>query len=251
MQYPGEDIKGESAGRPLTGVEIRISSESELLVRGDNIFVGYHKSTEATDKVLEKEGWFHSGDAGYIDEAGHLIFLDRLDDLRELASGHKYAPQYIESKLRFSSYIRDAMIIGNKSREYPIALIGIDFENAGRWAEANRIAYTTSVDLSQREEIRQLIQRDLEKVNRTLPEGSRVGKFINLHKEFDPDEAELTRTRKVRRGFLEDRYKDLIDAIFKGDEEFPIETPITYHDGRKGVIKTTIKINTLSGAQVK
>ena len=165
--------------------------------------------------------------------------------MRELTGGQKYAPQYVESRLRFSPYIKDAIALGDKSRNYVAALINIDFENCARWAEAHKVVYTTFADLSQKPEVFELVRKDIERVNRNLPEYSRIKKFANFHKELDPDEAELTRTRKLRRGFLEKRYGDLVEAIYQDKTEFTAEAAITYRDGRKGTIKTVVKINSL------
>ena len=235
------DIAFESVGRPALGTEVRITDEGELLVRSDCMFRGYHKESGKTAATLI-EGWCHTGDAVHINEGGHLIFLDRLEHMGELSSGIKYAPQYIEGRLRFSPYIKDAMVIGGKDKEFVSAILNIDFAIVGKWAERNRIPYTTFVDLSQKKEVADLVQKDLVRVNGYLPEPARVRRFVLLHKEFDPDEAELTRTRKLRRDFMEKRYKDLIDAMYKDGEEIDVKAPVTYRDGRKGIVTTTIKV---------
>jgi len=238
------DIRFDSIGPVIPGFQLRIADDGEILIKGDGVFHGYYKMPDVTTESLT-EGWFHTGDAGHIDDDGHLIYLDRVKELGELAGGFKYAPQYIESRLRFSPYIKDAMTLGGKDRENVTALINIDFENCGRWAEANRVPYTTFTDLSQKPEIINLVRKDIERVNRSLPRYSRIKTFANLHKELDPDEAELTRTRKLRRGFLEERYGGLIEAIHKDQTEFEAEAPITYRDGRKGTVKTTVQINSM------
>jgi len=239
------DIRFDSIGPVIPGFQLRIADDGEILIRGDGVFHGYYKMPEVTAEALA-DGWFHTGDAGHIDENdGHLIYLDRVKELGELAGGYKYAPQYIESRLRFSPYIKDAMTLGGKDREHVTALINIDFDNCGRWAEANRINYTTFTDLSQKPEIIDLVRKDIERVNRSLPRYSRIKTFANLHKELDADEAELTRTRKLRRGFLEERYGGLIGAINNNQPEFAAEAQITYRDGRKGTIKTQVTINSV------
>jgi len=243
--HRGADIRFDSVGPVIQGFQVRIANDGEILIKGDGVFHGYYKMPDETNRTLE-DGWFHTGDAGHIDDNdGHLIYLDRVKELGELAGGYKYAPQYIESQLRFSPYIKDAMTLGGKDRENVTALINIDFENCGRWAEANRVTYTTFTDLSQKPEIINLVQKDIERVNRSLPRYSRIKIFANLHKELDADEAELTRTRKLRRGFLEERYGGLIQAIYNDQTQFEAEVPITYRDGRKGTIKTTVKINSM------
>lgn len=238
------DVKFESVGRPALGTQVRITDEGELLIRSDSMFREYYRDPAKTKEAF-KGNWFRTGDAVHIDEDGHLIFLDRLKELGELATGVKYAPQYIEGRLRFSPYIKDAMVIGSKDNQFVSALINIDFTMAGKWAENNHVPYTTFVDLSQKKEIADLVQKDLNRVNSYVPEGARVRRFVLLHKEFDPDEAELTRTRKLRRGFMETRYKDLIEAMYSGKDEVKVEAPVTYRDGRKGSVTTSIKIRTV------
>ncbi|MGD9142535.1 MAG: AMP-binding protein [Dehalococcoidia bacterium] len=238
------EIKFESLGRPALGTSVRITDEGELLVSSDCMFMGYHKDPEKTDAVLI-DGWCHTGDAVNINEQGHIIFMDRLEHMGELKTGAKYAPQYIEGRLRFSPYIKDAMVIGGSDKDYVSAIINIDFNMVGKWAERNRIPYTTFVDLSQKKEVADLVRMDLERVNGYLPDNARVHKFVLLHKEFDPDEAELTRTRKLRRDFMEERYKDMINAMYNNMESVDVEAPVTYRDGRKGVVTTSINVRSL------
>ena len=240
------EIKFESVGRPALGTEARITDEGELLVRSDRMFRNYHKDPEKTAAILI-DGWCSTGDAVNIDEEGHIIFLDRLEHTSELSSGIKYAPQYIEGRLRFSPYIKDAMVIGGKDKDFVSALINMDFTMIGKWAEHNRLPYTTFVDLSQKEEVAALVQKDLVRVNGYLPEPARVRKFVLMHKEFDPDEAELTRTRKLRREFMEERYRDLIEHIYGDSKEIKVEAAVTYRDGRKGIVTTSIKVRTVPG----
>jgi len=235
------EIDFESVGRPAIDTEVRVTDEGELLVRSDSMFSGYHEDTEKTAEVLVNN-WCHTGDAVNIDDKGHLIFLDRLDHMGELKSGMKYAPQYIEGRLRFSPYIKDAMVIGGKDKDFVSAIINIDFTMVGKWAERSRLPYTTFVDLSQKKEVADLVKKDLVRVNSYLPEPARVMKFVLMHKEFDPDEAELTRTRKLRREFMEERYKELIDTIYQGMGEIQVRAPVTYRDGRTGIVTTSIKV---------
>jgi long-chain acyl-CoA synthetase len=238
------DIKFESVGRPAVGTEVRITNDGELLVRSECMFNEYHRDPEKTKEAF-KDGWFCTGDAVHISEDGHLIFLDRLKELGELATGVKYAPQYIEGRLRFSPYIKDAMVVGGKDKQFVSAIVNIDFTMVGKWAENNHVPYTTFVDLSQKREVAELVQKDLVRVNGYMPEGARIKKFVLLHKEFDPDEAELTRTRKLRRSFMEERYKNLIEAIYSDKDEVIVEAPVTYRDGREGLVTTPIKIRTV------
>jgi long-chain acyl-CoA synthetase len=239
---PGQ-IKAETVGPPVIGVDIRITDDGEILSRSSAIFAGYYKDPEKTAEVLGG-GWFHSGDAGLITDDGHILYLDRVKDLGQLSDGTKYAPQYIETRLKFSPYIRDVMCLGD-NRDYISVIIIIDYDNVGRWAESNHILYTTFTDLSQKREVYDLIQKDIERLNRFLPAESAIRKYVHLHKEFDPDEAELTRTRKLRRDFMEQRYAELIQAVYSGKSEVVVEAPITYRDGRTGTVTTTIEIRTV------
>ena len=207
------------------------------------MFTKYYLDPEKTSQAF-KGSWFLTGDAVHIREDGHVIFLDRLKEMGELATGIKYAPQYIEGRLRFSPYIKDAMVIGGIDKQFVCAIVNIDFTMVGKWAENNHVPYTTFVDLSQKKEVADLVYKDLVRVNGYMPEGARVKKFVLLHKEFDPDEAELTRTRKLRRSFMEERYKDLIEAIYSDKEQVIVEAHVTYRDGRKGSVTTPINIRT-------
>lgn len=238
----GEGVNFEAVGRPVEEARVRISEDGEILAQSKGVFQGYYKNPEATAEKL-KDGWYHTGDAGHITDDGYLIYWDRMKELLELADGTKFAPQYVESRLRFSPYIRDVMAIGGKKRPYITAIINIDFENVGKWAESRNIPYTTLVDLLQKPQVRGLIQKEVEMLNRMLPKGARIRRFVNLHKEFDADEAELTRTRKLKRGLMEERYQGLINSMYENKEKFTIEAEVRYQDGRKRVIATEIAIN--------
>lgn len=242
--YERDDIRPETAGVPLEGIAVRISDESEILVNSNTLFDGYYKDDEGTRKKL-RGGWYYTGDFGHIDESGHVIVMDRMDDLRSLASGQKFSPQYTEIRLRFSPYIKEAIILGGEERDYVTAIINIELNNVGKWAERKRIPYTTFNDLSQKEQVLELIAEEVMKVNRTLPKWTRVKKFTNLNKELDADEAEMTRTRKLRRTFVEEKYRDLIQAIYSGETELPMESEVLYRDGRRAKITTSIRINTV------
>ena len=236
----GNDIEGDTVGIPLPSVEIRIADNREILARGPNIFLGYYKDPEET-ALKRTHGWFHSGDAGQINDDGHIVYIDRVPDLKRLKGGEWFSPLYIEQKLKFSPYIKDAIVLGSEDSDYVSAIIQIDFNIVGNWAENHHIPYTTFLDLSQKPEIYNLTLRDIERVNKSLPEKTRVRKYVHLHKEFDPDEAELTRTKKLRRSFVEERYRDLVQALYGEKNEFEIEAPVKYRDGRVGVTKALIK----------
>jgi len=241
------DIRLETVGTVHKGTEVRITDSGELIYRQPGIFVGYYKDPDKTAEVL-KDGWFYSGDSGFVTEDGHIVFLDRVKDIVELASGDKLVPQFIESRLKFSPYIKDAWALAGPDRAYASVIIVIDYDSVGRWAGQRRVAYTTFTELSQKPEVYELVKRDIDRINSALPPGARVRKYVNLHKEFDPDEAELTRTRKLRRTFMEERYRELIDAIYGDKTEVPIEAQVRYRDGRMGTIKTTISIKSIEGA---
>ncbi len=242
------DIKFASVGPPAPGVELRIAADGEIQIAGPMVMQGYYKDPANTAKdILEEDGrrWFRTGDAGAIDDDGHLIYLDRVKDMLTLAGGERFSPQFIEGRLKFSPYVRDVMAIGGETRDFATALIIIDYENVGQWAEKQRIPYTTFVDLSQRPPVYELIRRAVEEVNASLPPGARLRRFVLMHKEFDADEAEMTRTRKLRRGFLYERYGDIIEAMYRGDDHIHVRAPVRYQDGSEGFVETEIKVMSL------
>ena len=246
------DVKFATVGTPPPGIRVKITDGGEICLCGGNIFMGYYKNEEATTEVLtvDKNGdrWFHTGDAGHIDEDGHLIYLDRVKDMIELASGEKFSPQFIEGRFKFSPYIRDVMAVGDPDKHFVVALISIDFENVGRWAEKRGIPYTTYIDLSQKPEVYELIREDVMEVNKTMPKGGRVRKFVLMHKEFDADESEMTRTRKLRRGYLTEHYQNIIDSIYGDDDHVAVSATVRYQDGREGIVETALHIMTLEEA---
>jgi len=235
-----DDIRLDTVGVPLPGIEFRVSDSGELLSRGDTIFSGYYKDPEATAKSL-RDGWFHSGDAALIEDDGHIVIIDRMSDVMKLTDGSKFSPQLIENKLRFSPLITDAVVVG-QGRLYITAMISIDMANVGKWAENNQIPYTTFTDLSQKEEVYDLIAGEVAKTNESLPKVAKVKKFVLLYKELDADDDELTRTRKVRRKFVEERYKDLIEALYGDREALEVEADIRYRDGKGFRMKTLVRV---------
>jgi long-chain acyl-CoA synthetase len=248
-QHQGDRFDPESLGKwyvshPHFGppLEYRVDEDGGLLVRGASGFSGYYKNEAATQEAV-RDGWYVTGDATRMKESGDLVFLDRVKDLKRLSTGHLFPPQFIETRLRFSPFIKDGMVLGDEQKPFVAALINIDAETVGRWAERQGIPYTTFPDLSQKLEVCRLIRAELERVNRNLDEHSRVKRFVNLPKEFDPDEAELTRTRKLRRGFLEERYGGLIEAIYGDQGIYVTEVPVRYRDGRTGQVRTETRIN--------
>ena len=247
FHYDG--VNFNTVGKPLPGLHAKVTEEGEIWLGGPHIAQGYFKDPEQTQQSfsVDEEGirWFHTGDAGHIDDSGQVTYLDRMKDMMQLAGGEKYSPQYIEGRLKFSPYIRDVMAVGGEDKKYVTALVSIDFENVGRWAEKNLIAYTTFIDLSQKDEVYDLIRRDIEEVNATLPDAARVCRFILLHKEFDADEAEMTRTRKLRRRFLAIRYDEMLASMYSGEESIAIQAAVKYQDGREAVIETSVRVCTL------
>jgi long-chain acyl-CoA synthetase len=241
-----DDIRLETVGPGHKGTEVKITDDGELIYRGPGIFLGYYKDQAKTADVL-KDGWFYSGDSGFIREDEHIVFVDSMKDLIELRNGDTLAPQNVESRLRFSPYIKDAWVVAGKEGAYASVIIVINYNNVGWWAGQKRVAYSTFAELSQKPEVHELVEQYINSINSTLPAGSKVKKYVNLHKEFDPDEGELTRNRKLRRTFLEDRYRELIDAIYGDKSEVQIEARVRYQDGRMETIKTTLSIKSVKG----
>ncbi|MGC8808876.1 MAG: AMP-binding protein [bacterium] len=235
-----DDIKFDTVGKPIPETEVKITPQGEIISRSPSVFQGYYKMPEETAKTL-RDGWLHSGDTGFIDADGHLVVFDRTKDVMTLSDGSKFAPQYLESRLKFSPYIKDVWAIGDQ-RPYVSCVICIDYGVVGKWAEDRNIAYTSYPELSQKPEVYNLIKKEIIKMNKDLPPPARVRKFVNLYKEFDADDDELTRTRKLRRAFVETRYKDIVDALYGQTEIVHMDTNITYEDGRVVHIKTDLKV---------
>jgi len=241
-QHMAGDVKVDSIGRVYPGTIVRIMDDNHILARGQACAASYHKNPQATEEAFAG-GWYHTGDAGYMDDDGHMYYLDRLQYMRQLADGTRFAPQYIESRLKFSQYVKDVFVVGDETREFIAAVVNINYDNVGHWAEGNRIPYTTFADLSQKEEVCGLIGEEVMKLNNKLPQTQRIRRFINMPKEFDPDEAELTRTMKLRRGFVEDRYRNLIEALYGDKTRVLMEVPVVYRDGRQGVVTAEVEVN--------
>jgi len=242
---PDDEVKLETVGIPLPGIEIKISEGGEVLIKSPGVFQGYYKSPEATSDAL-KDGWLYTGDAGIIDRDNHLIIIDRAKDVSTLANGTIFAPQFIENKLKFSPYVKEAVTLG-QGREYVTAMINIDMESVGNWAERRNVGYTSYTDLSQKPEVYDLISQEVKKVNASLSkeeqlQGAQIKRYLILHKELDPDDAEVTRTRKIRRGFISGKYAELIDALYSEKEGIDVEAKITYEDGRTATIHAFLKI---------
>lgn len=251
--HQGHQYDLETVGHWLTcdarygeALEWRVSDEGELQVKGGSGFAGYYGKPDKTAEALDGE-WYRTGDAVSKSPRGELVFLERIKDLRRLRSGHTFPPQFIETRLRFSPLIKDLMTLGDETREFVAALINIDMEVVSRWAEERNIGFSTFTDLSQLPEVRELIRGEIARINAFLPEHARVLRFANFPKELDPDEGELTRTRKLRRSFLEERYAALIDAVYAGADKVRLTVPVTYQDGRKGVMSADVAIVDVAG----
>ncbi|MBW2354560.1 MAG: AMP-binding protein [Deltaproteobacteria bacterium] len=242
------DINFDSVGIPVPAAQISIfepdkEGVGEIISRGSGLFQGYFKNEEATRSTII-DGWLHSGDAGYFTPDGHLVIIDRVKDLMHLKSGARFSPMFIENKLKFCPYIVEAVVLGH-DRDYVTAMICIDYKNLGKWAEDHRISYTTYSDLAAKPEVYDLIENEVVRVNTTLPEKARIRKFLLLYKELDPDDEELTRTRKIRRAFINKKYIREISALYSDAGEVPIEAKIRYQDGRTAVLRTNLIIRTM------
>jgi long-chain acyl-CoA synthetase len=243
---PNGQVKADTVGPAVPGVELRFTPERELLIRSPGLFKEYYKNPQATLEAKDREGWFHTGDAGYFDPDGHLKIIDRVKDVGKLADGTLFAPKYLENKLKFFPYIKEAVAFGHQ-REYVCAFINFDFEAVANWAEKRNMPYTGYTDLASREEVLSLVRECVEKVNADIaqePEiaNSQIRRFLILHKELDADDGELTRTRKVRRAFIADRYRALVDALYGGKTSVHVEMQVKYEDGRTGMLAADLGI---------
>ncbi len=247
---PDHEARSDTVGIPIDGVELKVADNGEVLVRSPGLLRGYYKNAAATAEVLTPEGWYHTGDAGFLDAAGHLKIIDRAKDVGRLGGGPNadamFAPKYVENKLKFFPYIKEAVAFGDK-RDKVCAFVNIDIEAVGNWAERRNLPYAGYTDLAQKPEVYELIRDCIEKVNADLAAdeklaGSQISRFLILHKELDADDGELTRTAKVRRGFIGERYDVLVDALYSGKSEQFIETAVRFEDGRVGKVAATLKI---------
>ena len=247
---PDHEVKADTVGVPCEGVEIKLSEQGEILVRSPGLLKEYYKNPKATAEVLDADGWYHTSDAGFLDNSGHLKIIDRVKDVGRLKGGPNdgamFAPKYVENKLKFFSYIKEAVAFGD-GREKVCAMVNIDFEAVGNWAERRGLPYAGYTDLAGKPEVYALIQECVEKVNADLSRdqmlsGSQIHRFLILHKELDADDGELTRTNKVRRGFIGEKYGVLVDALYGGKTEQYIETQVKFEDGRTGQISATLRI---------
>ena len=232
-----------TVGRPAPGVDISIADDGEILMKSGSIFAGYYKNQKATDETLV-DGWMHSGDAGYLEEDGHLVVLGRLGDVVYTAEGERFIPTYIENRLKFSHFVKEAAVFG-AGKDYLSAMICIDAEAVGHWAENNGIPYVSYADLSQKPEVVAEVRKSIVELNQVLPEKLCIKKFVNLHKSFDADDGEITRTGKLRRKIIAEHYQVVFDALYSDVSDVMMKATLTYDTGETGVIERNLSVETL------
>jgi len=235
-----DSVKLHTVGAPSPGFEVRLSDEGEILIRSDSVFAGYYANEAATAEALV-DGWLRTGDAGYLEDDGQLVVLGRVSEVVHTRAGERYVPNYIENRLKFSPYIKDAAVVG-AGRDTLTAMVCIDAESTGHWAEVHAVPYVSYADLSQRPEVAKLLAEAFNRVNEALPAGLRLHRFVSLHKEFDPDDGEITRTRKLRRKVVEERYAPVIEALYDGSSDVHVKASVTYENGETGVVERTLLI---------
>jgi long-chain acyl-CoA synthetase len=243
---PDGEVRPESSGTPAIDVELRVEDDGEIMFRSPGVFQSYYKNDEETEKTKTADGWVHTGDAGYLDSDGHLHIIDRSKDVGKLNDGTMFAPKFLENKLKFFPHIREAVTFGHE-RDYVAAFINIDLESVANWAERRNLAYTGYTDLAGQDPVYELIADCVAQVNRDLAEdeklhGSQIKRFLILHKELDADDGELTRTRKVRREPIAEKYADLIEALYSGVDHCQVEAEVTFEDGRTDIVNADLKI---------
>ncbi|HEX7562473.1 MAG TPA: AMP-binding protein [Bradyrhizobium sp.] len=236
------DADPNTVGQPVPGFEVRIDETGEVQIRGPGVFVGYYKQDDATRAAMTPDGWLKTGDAGLIGPDGQLAIIDRAKDVGKLSDGSPFAPQFTENKLKFSPFIREAVAFGD-GRPFVTAMIAVDLSTTGAWAERRRLPYSSFMDLSRKPEVAALIMEEIAKINTTLPEPNRIRRFLLLNKELEADDAEITRTRKVRRGFVAEKYASVIEAFYSGAKNVEVTMDITFEDGRKTTLTSNIAIH--------
>jgi long-chain acyl-CoA synthetase len=234
------DVKLHTVGKPMPGVGVRLDDNGEILIQSSSVIDGYFDDAEASRKAFA-EGWLHTGDTGYFEPDGHLVVLGRVSEVVHTADGERYIPNYIENRIKFSPYVRNVAIVGAGRKELT-AIACIDQEAVGHWAEERGVSFTSYADLSQKPEVYDLVASVLRHVNELLPAPLRIRRFVNLHKDFDADDGEITRTRKLRRNVIEERYAALIEALYSGAREIVQDARITYESGETGTIRRTLSI---------
>jgi long-chain acyl-CoA synthetase len=229
---------------------MRIADNGEILLKSQAVFHGYYGNEAATAEAIDADGWLHTGDAGYLDEHGHLVVIDRAKDVMEMPDGTRFSPAFIENKLKFSPYVEEAVVFWQEGSPEITAILTIEPSTVGAWAEHRRLNYTTYTDLAGKAEVSELLAEEVARANEDLPESVRVRRFVLLHKQFDPDDDEITRTRKVRRTVINERYGPIIDALARGHDEVTMETTVTYQDGSQVKRHVTLAIHSMEGVTV-
>ncbi len=244
---PNGEVRPDTVGPPMKGVEVRVLDSGEIVLRCPGLFRAYYKNDAATREAKDAEGWFHTGDAGFFEPGGHLRIIDRAKDVGKLSDGTLFAPKYLENKLKFFPYIKEAVAFGD-GRSQASAMINIDVQAVGDWAERRSINYAGYTDLAAKPQVVDLIRECVEKVNADLARdpklaGSQIHRFVILHKELDADDGELTRTRKVRRGYIGEKYATIVDALYSGVERCVVEAQVRFEDGRVGAVRAELNVN--------
>jgi long-chain acyl-CoA synthetase len=243
---PNGEVYPETVGKPGPGVDIKIAESGVVMFRSPGVFLKYFKNEEATATTKTPDGWVHSGDAGFIDNRGHLVIIDRAKDVGRLNNGSIFSPKYLENRIKFFPEIKEAVAFGH-GRDFVAMFINIDLTSVGNWAERNNVSYASYQELAGHAQVVEMIRKRIDELNRALAQeermkASQVRRFLILHKELDPDDGELTRTQKVKRSFIEDRYRPLLTALYDGSKEADISVEVTFEDGRKGKIEGHMQI---------
>jgi long-chain acyl-CoA synthetase len=244
---PDAEADPNTVGRVCPGVKLRIDPSGEVLVRCPAMFKGYLKQPQATRDALTEDGWLRTGDAGFVDPRGHLVIIDRAKDVGKLSDGSPFAPQFLENKLKFSPFISEAVAFGHE-RPFVAAMVAINPETVGKWAERRAIVYTSFQDLSANPQVRQLVRNEILKCNATLPPAARVRRFLLLNKELDADDNEVTRTRKIRRRFVAEKYDTVVEALYGGQSDVELVTDIIFENGRRSTIRSNLAIDNAEDA---
>jgi long-chain acyl-CoA synthetase len=247
VTHRDDDIRFNTVGVGIPGTDVAIAESGEILLRSPAMFKGYFRDEAATASAL-RDGWLHTGDAGYINEDGHLLVVDRVKDVLEAADGTVFSPTFIENKLKFSPYVEEAVVFGGGDRPHVAAMVSIDMETVGTWAERKKLSYTTYTDLAQKSEVYELVGEAVKQANEDLPDSVRVRRFVLLHKQLDADDEELTRTRKVRRGTINTRYGEIIRALFGQADTVALKSLVTYQDGSQVEREISLRIQSTNGS---
>jgi long-chain acyl-CoA synthetase len=252
VAHRDDAVTFHTVGSPIPATAFALADDGEILLRSPAVFQGYYRNEAASRAAVDQDGWLHTGDAGYLDQDDHLVVIDRAQDVMRAHDGTRFSPAFIENKLKFSPYVEEAVVFGGEvggvARPYLTAMIIIDMRTVGAWAEREHLSYTTFSDLAQKPAVYQLIAGEVHQANQDLPESIRVRRFLLLHKQLDPDDEEITRTRKVRRGVINERYGELIDALYGDADSVTVSSTVTYQDGTTAERKIQLAILSMDGA---